>query len=175
VTPPVSSGYHVQGIGFSFYDPKWGTIRPVFTHEFAHSILSSVGKIGFEGTGWFQEGVANYAQSQFHPQQGLDRLIRESIEDPKAHDGFEKLTTDSKIASNRYWQVMTLIDFLVNDPEMEVKLPRLISRFDATGKTNLALHLEPVYEMDFEELTGKWRSYVLGHLDHYDAEVQKQK
>lgn len=175
VSPPVSGGYHLQGIGFSFYDPKWGTIRPVFTHEFTHSVLSSIGKIGFEGTGWFQEGVANYSQSQFHDQRGLDRLIRLSIEDPKAHDEFEKLTTGNRIAKKRYWQVMTLVDFLVNDPEMAAKLPDLLSRFDATGKTNLDLHIEVVYGFDFEELTRKWRAYVLDHLDDYAAEGQRKK
>ena len=175
VKPPDSSGYHVQGIGFSFFDPKWGTKRPVFTHEFTHSIASSIGKIDFSGAGWFQEGIANYSQTRFHPQQGLDQLIRSGITERETHDQLEKLTTGKEIRITRYWQVMTLFDFLLNDPEMKPKLPELISRFEATGKTNLDLHLESVYEMDFEELSTKWKAYVLDHLDHYDADVVEQQ
>ena len=175
VEPPGSSGYHIQGIGFSFFDPKWGTKRPVFTHEFTHSIASSIGRVDFSGTGWFQEGIANYSQSRFHPQQGLDELIRSSLEKSETHDELEKLTTGNRVRLTRYWQAMSLFDFLLNDPEMKPKFPELISRFDTTGDTNLDLHLETVYEMGFQELTTKWKAYVLDHLDNYNADAQKQK
>ena len=175
VTPPTASGCHLQGIGASFFDPKWGTKRPVFTHEFTHSIAGSMGRINFSGTGWFQEGLANYTQTRFHPQQGLHKLIRTGMENPEARGDLAKLTTTGRVQLHRYWQVMTLVDFLLNDPEMKTKLPDLISRFDSTGNTGLGLHIEPVYEMDFDQLKAKWSAYVLDHLDNYEAETQPRK
>jgi len=170
ISAPQSGGYTVQGVGFSYFDPEYGTLRPVFTHEFTHSVACQLGRSDITSSPWFDEGLATLVQLHFHPQKGVGEIIQAGMADPAKHLPLEKLTS-GRVPSNRYWQAWTVVDFLMNDPEMKPKFNDLISQFEATGKTDLSLHLKPVYGMNFEQLQEKWRSYVLENMNRFDPDM----
>ena len=47
----------MHGISTSYWDPRFGTFRPVFTHEFVHSLLAH-GAVLSNHSEWFHEGEA---------------------------------------------------------------------------------------------------------------------
>lgn len=170
IAAPNSGGFTVQGVGFSYFDPDYGTIRPVFSHEFTHSIACQLGRNDIVPSPWFDEGLATLVHIHFHPQPGVAKIIQAGMEDPEKRMPLERLTR-GRIALNRYWQAWTLLDFLMNDAEMKPKFNDLVARFEATGKTDLSLHLKPVYGIDFGELEEKWQDYVAENMSRFDPEM----
>ena len=58
---PTSDGYSMLGIGGSYYDPRLGSVRPVYAHEASHALMARLFGIASEGD-WLHEGLANYYQ-----------------------------------------------------------------------------------------------------------------
>ena len=127
---PQSSGYTVQGISTSYWDPAYGTLRPVYTHEFIHGFLVHRIRLPSEG-GWLHEGLASYYQLAFHQQENLNELVQAGLLDANRRTPLQELCNGQKILSSRYWQAMTVVRLLLHDAAYRDRFPRLIEAFQA--------------------------------------------
>lgn len=158
--PPRSDGYHLQGLALSSWSNAQGTLRPVFTHEFVHSVLSEGAGIDSSRMCWVQEGVANRYQLKFHPQASLAEIVAEGLEKPTHRMDFRMLCSGGNIPMNRYWQAATLVDALLADPGLRVKVPALLAAMCREGSTKLEPHLENVMGITWQELEAVWRRHA---------------
>lgn len=157
--PPTSDGYHLQGIALSSWKPEAGTLRPVFTHEFCHSVLSHFALIDSAKSDWWQEGVANCYQLRYHPQPTLGDIVRQSLANPESRSRFQVLCSGDSVPMNRYWQVATLVEMMLSTPAYRANLPKLLSAFRDSGSTDLRPHLEPILGKTWDQLTTDWATW----------------
>jgi hypothetical protein len=115
----------LQAIATAGWDPEKGSLRPVFLHEFVHSFFELSAGLPQEG-GWVQEGLASYYQLQFHPQADLAKIVQAGLRDPKSHLPLKDLCSGKRIPTNRYWQAMTVWQFLLSTPKYREKLPHAL-------------------------------------------------
>ncbi|MEM7011282.1 MAG: hypothetical protein AAF585_07345 [Verrucomicrobiota bacterium] len=155
ITAPSSGGYHVQGIGVSYFSEEHGTLRPVFLHEFIHSFGTFVALQGSSGGDWFQEGLANLMQMRVHPQPGLSKIIEQGLDNENYRDSLEDLTSGGRISGTRYWQALSFLDCLMRDEKLSENFPDLLKEIELSGSSDLSRHLEQVYGLSFEEIEGK--------------------
>jgi len=158
--PTTAAGYTVQGVATSFWDPRQGTLRPVFTHEFVHALLSAT--LHLDNTSeWFQEGLAAHYQLRFHPQANIRAVVTESL-DAAAADTLAKVCSGARIPLDRYWVAATVCRMLLEDPALAATLPAVVAAVQKTGSTAIE-PLLPVLGLSQEELDGKWRAFCRQH------------
>ena len=155
--PPKSSGFTLQGIATSHWNPRIGTLRPVYTHEFIHSLLSTQARIGNQGE-WLHEGFASLFQRQFHPQQNLEQIVRDGLDKPTHRLPLQRLCNGTKVPANRYWQAMTVVELLM-EKRYARRLPNLFAQFARNGSTDLGPYLKTELATDWQQLTEHWRVY----------------
>lgn len=155
---PTSGGYAVCGIATSFWDPRQGTLRPVFTHEFVHALLSHAAQLDNRGD-WLQEGAATYFQMKYHRQKDLNQIVAQGIADRTAHLPLDELASGQRIPQNRYWQAMTLVELLITDEALAKQHPALMAEVSKTGNTDLRTHIEPIFHSNWPALTTRWRKH----------------
>jgi hypothetical protein len=153
---PKSDGFTLLGWATASWDAKQGIQRPVFVHEFVHSMLESRLQLANSGE-WFQEGLATHYQLQRYPQKNVPQLIHDGI----AREQFDlkALTTGKPIATTTYWQAATLCSLIVRDPAYRPKLKELIAAFRQEHSTALEPHLATVLKVDFDQLTADWKKH----------------
>ena len=156
--PPTSGGFTFWGIATSFWDPTYGTLRPVYLHEFVHSYLDSALQLDNSGE-WLHEGMASHYQLRFHPQDNFGQIVRNGISDPGNFQPLKSLLNGKKIELNTYWQAATLIDMLLHDEAYRAKLPGLLNAFREAGSTDLGPQLQTFLGKTFEELTADWQVF----------------
>jgi hypothetical protein len=153
---PKSDGFTLLGWATSSWDEKLGIQRPVFVHEFVHSLLES--RLRLANTGeWFQEGLATHYQLQRYPQKNVPQLIQDGI--AREQYDLKALTSGKPIAITTYWQAATLCSLLVRDPVYQPKLKELIGAFQKSQSTALEPHLATVLKVDFDQLTTDWKKH----------------
>lgn len=158
--PTTAAGYTVQGIATSFWDPRQGTLRPVFTHEFVHALLSAT--LHLDNTSeWFQEGLAAHYQLRFHPQANIRAVVIESL-DAAAADTLTKVCSGARIPLDRYWVAATVCRMLLEDPALAATLPAVVAAVQKTGSTAIE-PLLPVLGLSQDELDAKWRAFCRQH------------
>ena len=155
---PKSAGFTVEGVSTSSWDDQFGTLRPVYTHEFVHGWLCRTLRLASDGD-WLHEGLASRFQLKLHPQPKFNEFILASLKNPKAHDRLRDLCDGHRIASNRYWQAATLCQMLMNDERYQAGLPILLERLRDSKNTDLGPHLDAVWQTDFDKLTLDWRAF----------------
>lgn len=155
---PTSGGFTLHGVSTSYWDADQGTLRPVYTHEYVHGLLAQAAGLPNQGE-WLHEGFAVYFQLKFHPQANLAGIVREGIEKPSLHTPLNELTAGGRISLNRYWQAMTLVELLMEEPPYQRNLPKLFEAFAETGSTKLESHLPAVLQANWEKLTADWKSF----------------
>lgn len=156
---PKSGGFTVQAIATAAYSEQHGTLRPVFTHEFIHSLLARALCISNRGE-WLHEGLANYYQLRFHPQENIGEIVRAGVGDSSAHLPLEQLCSGKPIPMNRYWQAMTVAEMLLIDDAYRRALPQLLDAFGANGSTDLGPRLE-ILGKDWNAFTEDWKRFCL--------------
>ncbi len=155
---PTSSGYTLHGISTSSWSARWGTLRPVYTHEYVHGLIAR--SIGVANSGeWFQEGLASYYQVRFHPQESLGKIVRTGISQPTRHLPLPELCNGKPISGNRYWQALSLIGLLIQSEEHAPHLPKLLAAIGRSGATDLAPHLPTIFKTDWQQLTADWKQH----------------
>ena len=174
VIPPDSGGYHVLGIAASYWDEAQGTLRPVYTHEFVHSAATNLGLQGSSGSDWFQEGIANLFQIRTHPQAGLSEIIEQGLDDPSYRSSLSGLCSGVGITMNRYWQALSVVDYLIRGEDVSEHFDDLLARIGQTGSVDLREHLEPVYGMDFETFEAGWMAFAREEKDAYEPETSPE-
>jgi hypothetical protein len=154
--PITSSGYTVQGIATSSWHPRHGTLRPVFSHEFIHALLSATLQLENKGE-WFQEGLASHYQLRFHPQANMRSVVSDSLKEADA-DTLKKVCSGARIPLERYWVAATLCRMLLADPALAAKLPAVVAAMQKSGSTALE-PLLPQLGLSWEELDERWRTF----------------
>ncbi len=155
---PQSSGFTMHGISTSYWDPKYGTFRPVFTHEFVHSLVAHGALLGNRGE-WFHEGLASYYQIRIHPQEDYPQIVMQGLSNADRRLPLTQLLSGRPIPLDRYWQAATVIEMLLQDKKYQPHLPALIAAFQQTGSTNIAPHLSPVLKVSAAEFDRDWQQY----------------
>ncbi len=158
VQPPESSGFTLQGVSSSSWDAEYGSLRPVFTHEFLHGYLCRASRFPCHGE-WLHEGLATYFQLQFHPQANLDDVIAEGLTSAKGQVPLNELCNGRRILLGQYWQAGTLWQMLLSEKRYQSNLATLFERLEAASSTDLGPHLQPVWETNWDKLTTDWRAF----------------
>lgn len=154
--PPKANGFTVQGIATSSWDPKQGTLRPVYTHEFVHALLGAAALLQNRGE-WVQEGLATHYQTRFHPQADLERLVQRGVADPHLQLPLPTLCGGGPIPLDRYWQAMTVVETLLGTEQFRTRVPDLLAAFQTQGSTDLGPHLGPILGTTWEGLAQEWQ------------------
>jgi hypothetical protein len=152
---PRSGGFTLLGIATSSWMGE--RPRPVFTHEYVHSLLSMRADLDNRSE-WFQEGLANYYQLRFYPQD-LERIVAPAMSDASLRLPLKELADGRAIPTNRYWQAVTLVELLVEKDPYRGKLKDLFAAFAAAGSTDLGPQLAPIYDTDWTALEAAWRKH----------------
>ncbi|MCA9269137.1 MAG: hypothetical protein KDA41_11735, partial [Planctomycetales bacterium] len=155
---PTSGGYTIHGVATSYFQPEFGSLRPVFTHEYVHALLAAAARLQNRGD-WFQEGAATYFQVQFHPQDNLSDIVARGVADRRLHLPLKSLCDGRRIPMNRYWQAMTVVGALAEDDDYRERTPALLEAFAAAGSSDLSPHLESVLHTDWESLERRWKEH----------------
>ena len=156
---PDSGGFHLQGWALSYYDPRHGSLRPVFTHEFAHSVVAHHGLIDGSRSDWFHEGIAVRLQTRFHPQDDLGDIIGRGLR--RSALPLRRLCDGDHLELRHYWQAMTVVDWLVDSGQVEIdSRRRLVAAMQRAGGTALGPHLKPVLGTDWAALEADWRAWT---------------
>ncbi len=153
---PQSDGFTLLGWATSNWDAKQGIQRPVFVHEFIHSLLEA--RLGIANQGeWLQEGLATYYQLHTFPQKNFATLVHANL----ATEQFDlnALTSGKPIATTAYWQAATLCSLLLRDPAYQPKLKALIAAIQKQESTALEPHLATVLKTNFTLLTNDWQKH----------------
>ena len=158
VNPPESAGFTVEGVSTSSWDDHFGTLRPVYTHEFVHGYLARTLPLATHDD-WLHEGLASCFQLKMHPQANLPELVREGLSTTDRHDPLKQLCDGQRIPSNRYWQAATLCQMLMTEDRYRAGFPNLLERMRDLTSNDLGPHLEPVWRTDFDKLTADWKTY----------------
>lgn len=155
---PDSGGYHLQGWALSWFDPRFGTLRPVFTHEFVHSVLAHHALIDGSRSDWFHEGIAVRCQMHFHPQADLGEIVRRGLR--RGALPLRKLCDGGNLEMRHYWQAMSVVDWLVDSGEVDLATRQaLVQALREAGDTALGPHLRPVLGMDWSQFESAWRQW----------------
>lgn len=165
---PQSSGFTVRGIATSYWDEKFGTLRPVYTHEFVHALLTPALRLRNKSE-WLHEGLAVHFQLQFHPQPNMGDIVRNGIGDPRAHSPLEELCNGRPIPPTRYWQAMTVAELLLLDDDFHDRRLRLVRGMQSAGSTQLQPHLNELGVDNWKQLTEQWISRC---RDEYAADLK---
>jgi len=152
---PTSSGFTTHGIATSYWDPQFGTLRPVYTHEFVHALLARGLRLP-NTQEWFHEGYATLVQRRFHPQENLAELINKGLDDPSLRLPLARVCDGQPIPLAAYWQAMTVIEMLLESPKYRDKAPELLAAFVEAGSTDLGPHLTELLESNWLQLTDDW-------------------
>ncbi len=155
--PPTSGGFTTQGIATSSWSEEYGTLRPVFAHEYVHALLADRLRIANSGE-WLHEGIAVRYQLRFHPQENFAALVRGALADPAAQRPLVELTNGEPISTRHYWQAATLVDWLFTEKNRP-RLHELVKAMREAGSTNLSPHVETVLGTNWKALEAEWREY----------------
>jgi len=155
--PPRSTGFTVQGISTSFWDEKFGTLRPVYTHEFVHALLSRELSLP-NRTEWFQEGMAVNYQLKFHPQDDYAEIVAAGLADPSKRLPLSELASGKPIPQSRYWQAATLVELLMLDKKYQPQFAPFLRAISQSGSTELRPQLR-LWNVGWEELNDDWRKF----------------
>lgn len=155
---PTSDGYTLQGIATSAWNAHKGSLRPVYAHELVHSYLERNAALP-DGGDWTHEGLASFFQLRLHPQEDFARMVRAGIADPARHTPLAELCSGKRIAGNRYWQAMTVWNFLLSTPQYREKLPQLFEHFRLSASTDLGPALKNVFNTDWEGFSNQWKDF----------------
>lgn len=153
-----SGGYTLMGIATSHWDPRKGAGRPVFYHEFVHAWLEKAGRFDCDG-GWLQEGIANYYQLKLFPQADFSEIVRNGLTKENFRMPLRELCNGRRIPGNRYWQALTVVDWLFYHPPRNQKTRALLEAFQERNSTDLNGFLETVLESNWEALEQEWQTF----------------
>jgi hypothetical protein len=155
---PQASGFTVHGISTSYWDERYGTFRPVYTHEFIHSLVAHGVLLGNRGE-WFHEGLATHYQVQIHPQENFSQIVMQGLADTNQRLPLAQILSGRPIPQNRYWQAATVIDMLLTGEKYKSRVPALIAAFQQAGSTDIMPQLQPVLNVTAEQFDRDWQEH----------------
>ena len=145
-----------------FWSEKFGTLRPVYTHEYVHALITKTLFLPSQGS-WLHEGLASHVQIHFHPQPNLRDIVSEGIANPRLHLPLQALCNGNRISVKRYWQALTVVETLLSVDRYRQNLPRLLHAFQQSGSTDLTSQLELAFPVSWEKFTDTWYRFCRTH------------
>ena len=159
VAAPTTDGITSHGIATSYWDVEQGTLRPVYSHEFTHAILSGSALIPDDAGDWVQEGLAAYFQARIHLQVEIRQAVRGGVRDASRRMPLQELTSGKRIPLNRYWQAASLWEMFLGTQKYRERLPKLFESFQANRTTDLGPIIESVLQTSWEDLERDWLDF----------------
>jgi hypothetical protein len=157
--PPTSDGYTFHSIATSSWDMKQGSLRPVYTHEFTHALLSRAALLPDGAGDWVQEGLASLFQLRFHPQDGFPKIVQQGAAYATHRMPLKELCNGNRIPTNRYWQAATVWQMFLTTEKYEGHLPKLFEAFQSNRSTDLGLAIDSVLGTTWEDLDREWQDF----------------
>lgn len=164
IDSPDSDGYTLEGISMSSWNDKFGSLRPVYVHEFLHGYLLRAARLPLHGD-WLHEGLATHFQLRLHPQDDLPQIIAAGLS-AKNSLPLNELCDGRRIPTTRYWQAATLCQLLLSEPKYRRQLPKFFERLATANSIDLGPHLKPVWGTDWEQFTADWRKHCDAIVSH---------
>lgn len=153
-----ADGITVNGIGFSYWDERWGSVRPVFAHEYIHAYLE--GKIGLPNRvsfSWIHEGIANYFQfCQLSPKVNLEKKVETMLDASFVDYSFAELLDGRAVRRGHYLKVLTLVAFLQESEAYQEMLCRLLPKLKHAGDGTVSQKDISEWFSSWEELEQEW-------------------
>lgn len=148
-----------HGLGISWWDASFGSLRGAYTHEFVHAMVARC--TGLDDAGeWFHAGLASYYQLKFHPQQNFAQIVRDGLANESRHLPLERLCDGTRLEIGRYWQAATVIEMLLSVEKYRQGLPKFVAALaEQRGQRNLGPLLGPVWGVDWQQFTTDWRGF----------------
>lgn len=134
VAAPTHDGFTMEGIATSSWDVAQGVDRRVFVHEFVHALLTRTAGLP-NGGEWLQEGLANWYQVRFHPQDTLGDVVRGRLANPVP---LSRLCDGHRIEPRLYGDAWAVVGTLLEEPRWAGALGRVFAGAAVTGSTSLA-------------------------------------
>jgi hypothetical protein len=157
--PPTTDGYTFHGIATSSWDEKQGSVRPVYTHEFTHALLSRSALLPDGSGDWVQEGLATLFQLRFHPQDGFAKIVQQGTANATHRMPLKDLCNGTRIPMNRYWQAATVWQLFLATEKYEGRLPKLFEAFQSNRSTDLSPAIGPLLGTTWEDLEREWLDF----------------
>lgn len=157
---PKTEGYSTSGVGTSYWDAVAGSGRPVYTHEFVHSLIEQCLGVGSRGD-WLHEGIATYYQLVFHPQLNIGEVVREEFARKGSPRSLPRVCGGSQVPTGRYWQVGTLVEMLMTEERYKPQFAGLLTALCKSESTDLAPHLSKVLGTSWEDLETDWATFCV--------------
>jgi len=170
---PDSTGYTMRNIACSYWDEEFGTLRPVYTHEFVHALMAESLYLPNKSA-WLHEGMATVYQLRFHPQANSKQIVQEGLSKKDFHMPLSELCNGRRIPMKRYWQAMTVIETLRSNDSYRRRLPELFDAFRKAGSSDLNPHIKPILGTDWDQLTAAWKKFCRAMTMDHNKSSQEQ-
>ena len=129
---PDSDGYSMLGIAGSYYDPRQGSVRPVYVHEACHALMTRLLGISSEGD-WLHEGLANYYQLRFTKQNF--GTIAKTLVAQRRLIPLPRLLNGQAISMQSYAQSALFIDWIMSNSTRKARFLPAIRSMAKSGST----------------------------------------
>lgn len=153
------SGYSMMNSAFSSYSEKYGTMRPVYLHEFMHAVMATQGRI-LKSHNWVHEGFANYIQMKYQPQKGLGKIILQSMNREGLNNHILKLTENDDIQFKDYVYVLMIAETLWECEKYSTKIGQFFEYVENSGDTNFKEILKKIYQKSFDEFMADLKEFL---------------
>jgi hypothetical protein len=154
---PESDGYSMLGISGSFFDPRQGSIRPVFAHEGCHALLTHAVGLASEGD-WLQEGLATYYQLRCG-KQDLGPLAKRLIAE-RSLVPLGQLLNGKPIDVAQYAQAALFIDWIMAHPTRKARLLPAMRAMAKQGSTNFSSVSKAQFGADLATIQPIWLRWL---------------
>ncbi|QDV38232.1 hypothetical protein [Tautonia plasticadhaerens] len=157
--PPGSGGFTALGIASASClpdDPE--AVRPVFVHEASHALMDRMLGVASEGN-WLFEALGTRYQLDVSGQD-LGPIVRQGLADPKARSPLEELLDGEPVPETRYWQVATVVDWLLDDPGRRAAFHLAVDAMRSRGSTDLRPLAPEFLGGDLDELEPEWLDWL---------------
>lgn len=162
VEPPTSDGVTILGYAITYWDEETGWERPALIHEYVHSVLDRQARLPSRSE-WVHEGFANWYQIRYRESESLETLYEE-LEASNERSPIARIVTGDRITQEQYPRALSIIDFLIDSPELRERLPLMLQSFASFGTTDLRSVSEPVLGVPLGDLTAMYQEWLRTRL-----------
>lgn len=98
-------------------------------------------------------------QLRFHPQANFSEIVRGGLEQESHRTSLAELCSGQPLASDRYWQATTVVEFRVDSERYVEQSVALIRAMQSSGSTDLGPLLNSLLETSWESFEADWRAF----------------
>lgn len=154
----VPAGFTLLGIATSSWEAELGSLRPVYAHEYVHSLLHRSCALLDGDNDWVQEGLATRYQLRAHPEAAppADQTAWMEV-------GGLQIILDGGSVENRnggYMRAWSVVGLLLEHPRYAPHRQALLRAFAESGSNALEPQLGPVLGVDRETFLADWQAWT---------------